>query len=179
MLIRSYVALALLLLPTALAAEQRYKPYKSAEVTLEYPDNWVQHTNIGTVLILVSTNRGDTSVAVERTKLNQPLDASEMTETFATIQAELLKEQYADATGVTAVIVTHPTLGPVVQADFTTPGTDPRRPDRFRQYALPRGQFLYKIVCRARSADFAKQEAAFNVILKSLRINPPTLKESQ
>ena len=178
MLIRNFVALALLLLPTALGAQPRYKPYKSAEVMLEYPDNWVQHTNIGTMLILVSTKGGETAVALERAKLNQPLEPSEMTETFATIQAEVIKDQYPDATGLTAVIVTHPTLGPVVQADFTMPGSDPRRPDRLRQYVLPRGPFLYKIVCRARATDFAKQEAAFNTILKSLRINLPTLKEN-
>jgi hypothetical protein len=181
MLIRTYVVLVILLLPTALEARQRNRPFKSAELTLEYPDNWVQQTNIGTVLVLVSTTRADAAVAIVRERLNQPLDASEMTETFVNIQADVLKEEHADATGLTAVLVTHPTLGPVVQADFTAPGNDSRRPgpDRIRQYALPRGQFLYRIVFRVRAIDFAKQELVFNAILKSLRITPPAPKEGQ
>ena len=158
--------------------DQKFKPYKSAALTMEYPDNWIQHPSLGNVVVMFSTSRADTSIAVERVRLSQPLVAAEMSDLSANLEAEDIKEQYPDATEIKSVLAAHPTLGRVIRSEYKRPGSaGPARPDRVRQFSIPSGSFLYKIIFRAREADFAKQAPLFDHVISTVKIIDAPAKE--
>ena len=148
---------------------QTFKTFKSAELTIEYPDrDWQQLPGAGTVLVTFATKRGDAAVVIERAKLGQPLNAGDLTDVFADIESDLVKERYPDATDVKATLAAHGTLGQVVRVEFTRPAAGGA--ERVRQFSAPGGWFIYRIVCSARTAEFPKHEATFDRVIASARI---------
>ena len=145
------------------------KVFKSAELSLEYPArDWEQLSGAGSVLTTLTTRRFDATVVIERSKLAAPLTSADLTDLFAEIEADLIREQFPSATGVTAALATHPKLGAVVRVDFSRPG--PAGIERVRQISAPAGWYIYRVVCSARSADFPKYEATFNRVIESATI---------
>jgi hypothetical protein len=146
-----------------------FKTFTSADLTIEYPErDWQQLPGAGTVLVTFATKRADAAVVVERAKLGQPLTAADITDVFATIEADLIKERHPDATTVTATLASHGTLGTLVRVDYTRPATGGA--ERVRQYSAPAGWFIYRIVCSARSNEFSKHEPTFDRMIASARI---------
>jgi hypothetical protein len=152
-----------------------FKTFTSAELTIEYPErDWQQLPGAGTVLVTLATKRGDAAVVIERDKLGQPLTSADITDVFANIEADLVKERHPNAAIVSASLASHGTLGTIVRVEFTRPAAGGA--ERVRQFSTPAGWYIYRIVCSARSAEFAKHEAIFDRVIASAKITvtPPT-----
>jgi hypothetical protein len=148
------------------------KTFKAAELMFEYPTrDWEVLSGAGTVLGTLTTRRFDALIVVDRAKLDPPLAADEITELFAELEGDRIKEQVPGASGVTAALTTHPVLGKVVRVEFTRPAA--AGTERVRQLTVPAGSYIYRIVCSARTADFSKHEATFERVMTSAKVAMP------
>ncbi len=183
MIIHRFAAIAVLTLaPTTLVAEQalgifnteqKFKAYASPDLVAFYPDTWeIDRAQIGEAILYLTRKKENAFVVVEKTKLDRPLAAADLTEVSVTIEQDFIKQRFASATSVKVALTTHPTLGRVVQADYID-GRDPRSPARVRQYLLPQNDYLYRIRCSRPDLDFDKQVRTFDLIVYSIRLLRP------
>jgi hypothetical protein len=178
MLTNPGVMLLVLAVSTALADSQlfrrggpTFKTFTSGELSIDYPErDWQQLPGAGTVLVTFATRRADAAVVIERAKLGQPLTAADITDIFANIEADLVKERYPEAANVSAALASHGTLGTIVRVEFTRPSAAGL--ERVRQFSAPAGWHIYRIVCSARAAEFPKNEAIFDRVIASAKIVP-------
>ena len=105
------------------------------------------------------------------------LDPDEITEEFARIEAEYLKDNQPQISGVVPSVTTRGSRR-IVVVDYVRP-----RPgqsgalERVRHYAFPVGGDLYRLTCMALTQEFARHEATFLALAESLKpgaeIGPP------
>jgi hypothetical protein len=119
---------------------------------------------------LYKTN-GEASCVVERFRLRQALTPDQVTDVFAQIEADLLKENQPAATEVAARPVTDGGKRLIV-IDYSRPDRNPSGdkpvPERVRQYSYPVERNLFRVTCGASNGQFAKYEGIFTAIIKSL-----------
>lgn len=136
--------------------------------SVEFPKDW-------TWLIVAPSSeslvtfihpRKEAAVVVEHFRMRQPLARDLITDVFAQIEAEVLKENQPRATDVVANIVTEGDRR-LVLIDYSRPGLNVR--ERVRQFSYPIGQDLYRVTCMALTSQFAKYEMTFAIVAASLK----------
>jgi hypothetical protein len=137
-------------------------------VTLEYPKrDWLLLPSGGSMLVNLAEKNGNALVQLERTALKQALAPEEITDLFAELEAQTVHDRYPEATSFVSRLAD---VGRrrIVMLQYDRPGT--RGAERVRQYSLPVGLSLYRLVCAAPAAQFARFEQVFAHIAASLTI---------
>src|SRR6185295_15762883 len=111
---------------------------------------------------------GEAAVIVERFRLKQRLAPDEITDLFAQIEVDYIKEGQPLASDVVARVVREKE-DPVIVIDYRRPGVSDKVRERVRQYSKPVGQNLYRITCAARLDAFSRYESTFSSIVETLK----------
>lgn len=177
MVYQRLVALALCVLCSAgVAAEQfggepKYKRFTSSAVMFDVPDNWNQQAAVVPPILVLFTRGNETSFSVQHRAVPFPQQFDPI---FIRTETDLIPKNFPDATGLTTTTITHPSLGPMLQIDFTRPAVQGSRPIRVRQYSIPKDANVYRVVCMARADQFDRQYARmFTRMISSLAVTPP------
>jgi hypothetical protein len=144
-----------------------FQPQKAADapVQLDLPKKeWMALPGSGSVLLVLSSRKGDAVVLVEGSPLRHPLEASDITAEFAQIELDALKQQQPQAADFQSKVLT---LGErrLVAIQYARPGIFGS--ERVRQYSLPFGNRLYRVSCITSAALFGAYEAVFSHIAAS------------
>jgi hypothetical protein len=137
---------------------------------VEYPrKDWMVVPGGGASVLTLTHKKGEASVVLERSRLNQALEPSEITELFAQLEADYVKEvQLRSADLKSRVIDDGPRRLAAVQ--FVRQGQG--GPETVRQYSIPVGRTLYRLICVSTPARIAKYEAVFAHIAASFAAAP-------
>lgn len=136
--------------------------------SVEFPREWewLIVSGSGEPLVTFIHPRKEAAVVVERFRMRQPLDREEITDLFARIEADMLKENQPRATDVVSKMVIE-SAKKFILIDYFRPGIDTK--ERVRQYSIPVGQDLYRITCMSIGGAFGKYEPTFTTIAASLK----------
>lgn len=169
---RRFVALCLVACCGLIGLAQRagYKLFTDPDgrFSIEFPNDWDWSMVSGAsepLVIFVPRNK-EAALVVERFRMKQSLAKDDITDLFATIENEFLKENQPKITDVSSKIVTQNGKR-IVVIDYTRPGLVEK--ERVRQYSFPVGQSLYRITCAAVAKEFRKYEPTFGDVAESLK----------
>ena len=133
--------------------------------TMQYPSrDWQAVSGGGSVLVSFAQRKSEATVVVERISLRQALNADDVTDIFVAIEKdEILKR--TPAAVISAATVVETGARRVVVVDFSRPGIT--GVETVRQYSMVEGMQLFRVVCSAQSAHFAKYEPIFSHMAQS------------
>jgi hypothetical protein len=136
--------------------------------SVEFPREWtwLMVSGSGEPLVTFIHPRKEAAVVVERFRMRQKLNRDEVTDLFAQIESEVLKENQPLAADVVSKIVVE-NGKKLILIDYVRPGIDTR--ERVRQYSVPVGGDLYRITCMTIGGQFAKYEPTFGAVVQSLK----------
>ena len=134
--------------------------------TLAYPKDWQVIAGAGDVLVTFAAKSGEAALVVERFRMNTTLAPEDITELFAQIETDVLKERQPKATDVIAKIDAVASMRAIV-IDYARPGLS--RPERARQYSFPTGQELYRLTCSTVAVQFPKYDPVFVHVAESFK----------
>jgi hypothetical protein len=119
------------------------------------------------VLLVLAAKKGDAVVIVERTIMRQSLEATDITDLFAQIEIDAIRERepraaefqfrILDAGGVRLAAV-----------QYARPGV--LGAERVRQYSVPVGTEIYRLTCISRQSAFTAYDPVFSHIAASFRV---------
>ena len=138
----------------------QFQPARTVDgFQLDWPKkDWLMLPSAGSLSLVMTTKKGDALVVVERTVLRQPLEPSDITELFAQLESDAVKEKgqvldvqarVIDANGRRLVAVQFQRTGML-------------GPERVRQYSLPVGKNLYRLICISTAAQFLSYDPLFS-----------------
>lgn len=160
----------LLLAAQAMAQRSGYSLFTDPQrrFSVEYPRDWTwtMVSASGEPMATFLQPRKEAAFVVERFRLRQELASDQVTDVFADIEADVLKENQPQATEVVAKVVTEGEKRFVV-VDYSRPGVGVV--ERVRQYSYPVGKDLYRLTCMAVTAQFGKYDPTFALIAGSLK----------
>ncbi len=144
--------------------------------SIEFPGdwNWTIISPSGEPLATFVHPSTEAAVIVEHFRLNQPLGPDDVTELFADIELERVRESQRGVQSLQDRVVTRGGR-PWAIIDYVRPGL--REDERVRQYSIPSGDDLYRITCAALASRFARHEATCEAVagtLKPASELPPT-----
>ena len=142
-------------------AKLQFQVSLGAEVAfqLEWPrKDWLALPGGGSLLLAFASKKGDAVVLVEQVTLRQPLDPRDLTELFAQLEAEGIKERHPGATDFQSKVIEGADRR-LVAVQFARTGV--LGSERVRQYSIPVGKQLYRVTCAAAAAQFAAYEPVF------------------
>jgi hypothetical protein len=124
---------------------------------VDYPKDWQPTAGVGgDEVVTFAQKKGEAALVISKFHMNQT--PGQISDLFAQIEADTLKERQPQATGVS-----HKLVGsngqPVITVDYTRPGLAGQ--EQGRQYSFPVGQELYRLNCTAMAAQFMKYESVF------------------
>jgi len=164
------VAACVLLAAQALAQRPNYLLFTDPgrRFSVEFPKEWTWLivSGSGEPLVTFIHPRKEAAVVVERFRMRQPLSRDEVTDLFAQIEAEVLKENQPLAADVVSKMVNEKGKK-ITVIDYVRPGIDTK--ERVRQYSIPVGQNLYRITCMTIGGQFGKYEPTFRAVADSLK----------
>jgi hypothetical protein len=136
--------------------------------SIEFPNDWRWTIVAGSreALVTFVQPKSEAAVVVERIRLRQALAPDDITDLFAQIESDVLKENQPKAADIAARALTQKGKR-VVVIDYTRPGLGARQ--RVRQYSFPVGQDLYRVTCMALATQFQKYEMTFASLAETLR----------
>ena len=136
--------------------------------SVEFPKDWrwMIVAGSGEALVTFVQPKNEAAVVVERFRLKQPLAQDEITDLFAQIETDVLKENQPKVTDVAAKVATQGKRR-LVLIDYTRPGLGER--ERVRQYSYPVAESLYRVTCMSLASQFAKYDATFAAVAESLK----------
>jgi hypothetical protein len=165
------LAIAQIRLPGFGQRKPTFKTFTSGNVSIEYPDrDWQLYPGSGSALLIL-TREPDAIVALHRTKLRQPQTPDDIDDLFVQLEGDEIKDLNPTAADLTLTVVPHANLKRVVNVTFSRPGSAGK--ERVRQVIVPMGDYVYRVVCSARSADFVKNEPVFEHVIQSLKVGTP------
>ena len=142
--------------------------------TVDIPKrDWRTVPGVGSVIVVFSDAKSDASVALEHVSLKLALEPSEINQLFVDLEVESIKERDPSADGVRTALKTDPDGSRVIVIDFTHKGL--RGPERVRQFSLPRGGDLYRLICSAAPAQFDRVAPVFEHMAESFKIGSGTV----
>jgi hypothetical protein len=159
--------------PTAQAAAARNDPWLTkspklqvqpqhaadAPVQLDLPKkDWSVLPSSGSVLLIFASKKGDAVVLVERTTLSQPLEPGDITDLFAQIETDAIKERQPKAADFQSKVLDAGDRRRVA-VQYARPGVLGR--EKVRQYSVPVGKILYRVTCISSAAQFAAYDPVF------------------
>jgi hypothetical protein len=148
----------------------QFQPQRAADapIQLDLPiKDWMVLPSSGSLVLALASRKGDAVVLVERSALRQALEAEDITDLFAQIEVETIRERYPKAADVQSKILD---LGArrLVAVQYGRSGV--LGPERVRQYSVPIGQQLYRVTCISRAAVFAVYDPVFSHIAASFTV---------
>ena len=138
---------------------------------LEYPGkDWQIVPGGGSVVATLAQKNSEASVVIDYTKMNQALTPSEINDLFAELEGEDLTARQPEAKGAKPSIVN---VGGrrVVVIQYSRAGL--KGQEKVVQYTVPAGQDVYRLICSAQSAQFAKYEPVFVHMIESFQSPAP------
>lgn len=160
---------ALCLMWASAAAAQDIVRFKDPadRFLLEFPRSWNWQIVAGAVepIVTLIGPGGTAYVIIEHIHLNVPLAAEQVTDAFAEVEADVLKDNQPRATDLDAKMMTQSGRR-FVMLRYRRPGLIGDS-ERVIQYSYPLGRDLFRITCAAVSAQFAKNEPIFAAVAES------------
>jgi len=120
--------------------------------------DWMALPSSGAVLLIVASRKGDAVVFVERSGLSQPLLPADITDLFAQIESDAIKEQQPKATDFQSKVLDSGDRR-LVAVQYARPGV--LGSERVRQYSFPVGTQLYRVTCVSAAGQFAAYDPVF------------------
>lgn len=157
--------------PAAAQALKGYQPLQAFQdrFSLQYPaKDWLLVPGGGASLVVLTQKKNEATVTIEYQPLQIQLEPGEIDAEFAKIEAEPIEQHQPTAEGVKSD-VTESDGRKIIVINFTRRGATGA--ERVRQYSLPIGQQMYRIVCSAPAAQFAKYEPVFANIVKTFAVS--------
>jgi hypothetical protein len=150
------------------AARLQVQPQRSADAPLqvEFPTkDWMVLPSSGALVLAAASRKGDAVVLIERSTLRQALDPADITDLFAQIEIDAIKERQPKAADFQSKVLD---LGArrLVAIQYSRPGVLGN--ERVRQYSVPVGTDLYRMTCISSAARFAVYDPVFSHIAASL-----------
>jgi hypothetical protein len=128
-------------------------------IRFEFPKKDWQIVPGGTVsMVSVTQKAGQAAVVVEHTKLNAALAPDDITDLFAQLEADQIKQAQPDASDMQSKLVSVGNRRLVI-VGYTRRGVTGA--ERVRVYSVPVGVDLYRLTCSAASQQFARYEQVF------------------
>jgi hypothetical protein len=152
------------------AAKLQVHPQRSADAPLqvELPTkDWMVLPSSGALVLAAATRKGDAVVLIERSTLRQALDPADITELFAQIETDAIKERQPKATDFQSKVL-DAGARKLVAVQYSRPGVLGN--ERVRQYSVPVGTDLYRVICISSAARFAVYDPVFSHVAASLTI---------
>lgn len=150
------------------AAKLRVRPQRSADAPLqvEFPaKDWMVLPSSGALVLAAASRKGDAVVLIERSTLRQALDPADITDLFAQIEIEAIKERQPKAADFQSKVLDSGARR-LVAVQYNRPGVLGN--ERVRQYSVPVGTDLYRVTCISSAARFAAYDPVFSHIAASL-----------
>jgi len=138
----------------------QFQPVKLATegFQMEWPKkDWLLVPSAGPLSLVLVSKKGDASIVIERSSLRQPLEAADITDLFAQLESDAIKTQQK-ALDIQARVIDG---GGQRLAAVQYQRDGALGPERVRQYSIPAGKRLYRIVCVSTSAQFLVFDAVF------------------
>jgi hypothetical protein len=145
----------------------QFQPQRAADapVQLDLPKkDWMALPSSGSVLIVLATKKGDAVVLVERSTLRQALAAADITDLFAQIETDAIKERQPRATEFQSKVLDAGDRR-LVAVQYARTGL--LGSERVRQYSIAVGKQLYRVTCISGAAQFANYDSVFSHIAAS------------
>jgi hypothetical protein len=145
----------------------QFRPQRAAEapVQIDVPrKDWSVLPSSGSVLLILASKKGDAVVLVERSSLSQALDAADITDLFAQIETDAIKERQPKAAEFESKVLDWGDRR-LVAVQYARPGV--LGSERVRQYSMPLGKQLYRLTCISGAAQFAAYDPVFAHIAAS------------
>ena len=139
-----------------------FQPFQapSKRFAMQYPKkDWNVVVGAGSVLVLFAHVKAEASVAVDHTVMKQALSRDEITQLFADLEVDDLKQREPAAQGFKTALRTESDGRRIIVIEFTRPGI--KGVEQVRQYLLPNGADLYRLICSAAPVHFGKYDAVF------------------
>jgi hypothetical protein len=150
------------------AAKLQVRPQRSADAPLqvEFPaKDWVVLPSSGALVLAAASRKGDAVVLIERSTLRQALDPADITDLFAQIEIEAIKERQPKAADFQSKVLDSGARR-LVAVQYSRLGV--LGSERVRQYSVPVGTDLYRVTCISSAARFAAYDPVFSHIAASL-----------
>jgi hypothetical protein len=150
------------------AARLQVQPQRSADAPLqvEFPTkDWMVLPSSGALVLAAASRKGDAVVLIERSTLRQALDPADITDLFAQIEIDAIKERQPKAVDFQSKVLDSGARR-LVAVQYSRPGVLGN--ERVRQYSVPVGTDLYRVTCISSAARFAVYDPVFSHIAASL-----------
>ena len=136
--------------------------------SVEFPEDWkwMIISGSGEPIATFIHPRSEAAVVVERFRMKQRLAPEDITDLFAELEGDYVKENQSGAANVAGRVAVRDGM-PSVILDYTRAGLHEQ--ERVRQFSFPIGENLYRVTCMALSSRFARYEADFTAIVSTLR----------
>jgi hypothetical protein len=141
------------------------------QATLEYPRrDWDVAAPLGTTIAVIVEKDGHGWITLERSRMQTALAPEEVTDLFAQLEADRVKESEPQAVpSATRLFAVNGRRFTGVQ--FTHRGA--KGPEVVRLYSFPVGNELYRLTVGAESAQFAKFEPIFAHVASTFTVAAP------
>jgi hypothetical protein len=150
------------------AATLQVQPQRSMDAPLqvEFPTkDWMVLPSSGALVFVAASRKGDAVVLIERSTLRQALDPADITDLFAQIEIEAIKESQPKAADFLSKVLDSGARR-LVAVQYSRPGVLGN--ERVRQYSVPVGTVLYRMTCISSAARFAAYDPIFAHMAASL-----------
>jgi len=178
-LVALFLAVSWSLAAVASARGQSYAAFTDPErrFSIDYPKtwNWLVVAGSGESIVVFTEPKREAAIIIQVSRLRQTLSPEDVTDLFARIEAELVKEDRPQAADLSMKVVDEGGRRAAI-VDYSRPRLTvtvvPKAPtgdrERVRQYTYPSGRVLYRVTCITGLAGFPKYEAIFASCFKSL-----------
>jgi hypothetical protein len=137
--------------------------------TCEYPaKDWDVVPGGASSLVTVSQKKREATIVIEYQPMQLELQPSEIDDNFAKLEAEPIGSRQSGVNGLTAKIQDINGHRAIV-LEYTRRGA--LGPEHVRQYSLPIGKHLYRVIGSAPVANFERYAAAFEVAALSFTVS--------
>jgi hypothetical protein len=136
--------------------------------SVEFPNNWTWMIISGSqepIATFVHPTK-EAAVVVERFRMPVRLTPNDITDDWAVIEAENLKERQRGAQNIRGRVINRGTLRAAV-IDYNRAGLSEE--ERVRMYSLPIGEDLYRVTCMSLASRFSRYEENFETIVSTLK----------
>ncbi len=147
---------------------QTVKP-PDAGVQIDVPKkDWMVLPSGGAMILTLATRKGDAVVAVEKSTLRQALEADDITDLFAQIETDAIKERQPKAADFQSKVIDAGDRR-LVAVQYVRPGV--LGTEKVRQYSMPMGKQLYRITCISAAGQFAGLDTVFSHMAASFVVS--------
>jgi hypothetical protein len=141
-----------------------------AAIQVDVPKkDWMMLPSAGSALLVLASRKGDAVVLVERSPLAMPLEAADITDLFAQLETDGIKEREPKAAEFQARVLDAGDHR-LVAVQYSRPGV--LGSEQVRQYSMPVGKQLYRLSCISSASQFGAYDAVFAHIAASFVVTP-------